>query len=235
LQPNKHLPKTAVFDPTTNSISIYHPLIINAGHTPATAPVVHSLADGAVVALWFGFNGMVLQLLDQQGLDTNQSPTLMGIDCVNGLPAINEHVFGQVSWCNTQPFFAAANASIAAGNLVIPDNGTEAGNLCPTSRSFEIVDAWPSDNVPTQYLLMSNGTVVQDTAANRAVCEHDRDQQCFGRSIAHKHYQTSHQLHYLLEPKSGQPRHHGPISCRRRTASVSEATRTGRTRPTERP
>lgn len=161
--------EAAIFDPATNSISIYHPLVIDAGTTPPVAPVVPTLANDSVVALWFGFNGLVLELLDTRGMDTNQSPTLQAIDCVNGLPGVSGDIFGQVSWCNTQPFFAAANNSIAAGSLIIPDIGTDSqGNPCPTSRSFEIVDACPSDNVPTQYILLPDGTTVQDTATNRA-------------------------------------------------------------------
>jgi hypothetical protein len=161
--------EAAIFDTATSSISIYHPLIISAGQTPATPPVVPNLTSTSIVGLWFGLNGNVLQLLDQNGQDTNQSPQLEGIDCVNGLPGVQGDVFGQVSWCNTIPFFTAANEAIVAGNLVVPPIGTDSiGNPCPTSRSFELVDACPSDNVPTQYLLLSNGGTVQDTAANRA-------------------------------------------------------------------
>ena len=58
---------------------------------------------------------------------------------------------------------------MAAGLTKIPPLGNDLlGNPCPTSRSFEITDACPSDNVPTQYLLTTNGSTAQDTAANRA-------------------------------------------------------------------
>jgi hypothetical protein len=160
--------EAAIYDPATGDISIYHPLVSNAGTKPAATPVVPTLPSGAVVALWFGFNGGVLQLLDTNGQDVNNSPTLKGIDCVNGLPGVQGDVFGQVSWCNAQNWFTAANAGIAAGKTVIPDLGVDLnGNACPTSRSFEIVDACPSDNVPTQYLLTGTATA-QDTAANKA-------------------------------------------------------------------
>lgn len=160
--------EASVFDPTTNTVLVYHPLVINDGTTPQAAPVVPVLPSGAIVGLWFGFNGNTLQLLDKEGRDTNESPILKAIDCVNGLPGVQGDVFGQVSWCNTQPFFAAANDSLSAGKLVIPDLGTDHnGRACPTTRSFEIVDACPSDNVPTQYLLLPDNSTVQDTAANR--------------------------------------------------------------------
>ncbi|KAF4632232.1 hypothetical protein G7Y89_g5895 [Cudoniella acicularis] len=176
--------EAAIFDPTTNTVSIYHPLVINAGKdlcefenckrkqadsslgtTPFAAPVVPTIPAGATVGLWFGFNGGVLKLVDANGLDTNNSPLLKAITCINGLAGVQGDVFGQVSWCNAQQFFAAANA----GKIVIPPLGTDInGATCPTSRSFEITDACPSDNVPTQYLLLADGRTAQDTAANRA-------------------------------------------------------------------
>jgi hypothetical protein len=160
--------EAAIVDPATGQISIYHPLVSNAGTPPAAAPVVPTLPAGAVVAFWLGFNGGVLQMLDTNGQDANNSPALKGIDCVNGLPGTQGDVFGQVSWCNTANFFTAANTAISSGKLVIPPLGTDSlGNACPTSRSFEIVDACPSDNVPTQYLLSGTATA-QDTAANKA-------------------------------------------------------------------
>jgi hypothetical protein len=157
--------EAAVFDPATNTISIYHPLVIDAGTQPAAANVVPTIPAGATVGLWFGFNGGVLKLVDANGLDTNNSPTLKGDNCINGLQGVQGDVFGQVSWCNAEQFFAAANA----GAITIPPLGTDStGATCPTSRSFEITDACPSDNVPTQYLLLPNGQTAQDTAANRA-------------------------------------------------------------------
>jgi hypothetical protein len=161
--------EAAIYDPATGDITIYHPLVLDAGKTAGAPPVVPTLPAGAVVALWFGFNGGVLQLLDVNGQDTNASPVLKGAECINGLAGVQGDVFGQVSWCNAQPWFEAANAGIAAGKTVIPDLGVDnLGNPCPTSRSFEITDACPSDNVPTQYLLLSDGSTAQDTAANRA-------------------------------------------------------------------
>lgn len=64
----------------------------------------------------------------------------------------------------------AVNAGIGAGTLVVPPLGVDTmGNPCPSSRSFKIVDACPSDNVPTQYLVnMNTRQTAQDTAANRA-------------------------------------------------------------------
>jgi hypothetical protein len=159
--------EAAVFDPATGGISIYHPLVTNAGEKPAAAPVVPTLPQGAIVGLWFGFNGVTLQLVDGAGNDANASPLLKSANCVNGLRGVVGDVFGQVSWCNAEQWFTAVNSGINAGSVVVPPLGLDKnGNQCITSRSFSITDADPSDNVPTQYILIGNATA-QDTNANR--------------------------------------------------------------------
>ena len=85
--------------------------------------------------------------------------------CVNGL---DRSLFSQFSYCNAVEFFQAADAAVAAGKLVIPPLGTGAdGQLCPSVRSFTVVDQDQSDNVPTNYLAF-NGQVAQYDAANVA-------------------------------------------------------------------
>ena len=58
----------AVLNPRTGQVSIYDPLVVNAGTQPAVAPVVPRLPAGAVVAVWFGYNGNTLTLA---GADQN--------------------------------------------------------------------------------------------------------------------------------------------------------------------
>ena len=160
--------EAAVID-SNGQISIYHPLIIDQGKTPQAAPVVPNLGSGSQVALFFGFNGGVLTLVDSNGADSNTSPVLQNLNCVNGLPGVQGDVFGQVSWCNTQPFWDAANAAVMRGQLQVPPLGTDnIGKLCPSTRSFEIIDQDQSDNLPTKYLLLGDGSTVQFTAANQA-------------------------------------------------------------------
>lgn len=160
--------EAAVID-SEGQISIYHPLIIDQGKSPQVAPVVPNLGAGSQVALFFGFNGGVLTLVDSNGEDTNTSPVLKDLQCVNGLPGTQGDVFGQVSWCNTERFWNAANAAVANGQLQVPSLGNDyLGKQCPSVRSFEIVDQDQSDNLPTKYLLLSDGSTVQFTAANQA-------------------------------------------------------------------
>jgi hypothetical protein len=78
-------------------------------------------------------------------------------------------LFTQYAYCNAPAFFAAANSAIASGDLKVPRLGIAAdGQACPTVRDFFVVDQDQSDNLPTLYLLTSNGTIAQDTRKNRA-------------------------------------------------------------------
>lgn len=148
-----------IFDPRADTFSVYSPLIIDQGTQPAVQPTVPTLPRGAVVGLWFGFNG---NNLTQQGATRN---ALRQGRCVNGLPG---SVFGQFSYCNAPAFFSAANRAIRAGRMQVPALGTaKDGQTCPTTRDFSVVDQDQSDNVQTQYLATANGQIAQFSAANQ--------------------------------------------------------------------
>jgi hypothetical protein len=150
--------QAAVIDPATGQISIYNPLVIDQGTTPAAPPVLPTLPANAVVALWFGSNGNDLTLQAAPGV-------LQASNCVNGLPGSD---FGQFAYCNTSDFFRAANKAIRLGQLQVPALGTATdGQPCPTVRSFFVVDQDQSDNLPTSYLVTSSG-MAQNTKANVA-------------------------------------------------------------------
>jgi len=149
----------AVLDPATGQISIYSPLVVDRGREPAIDPVVPILPQGAVVALWFGFNGDNLTL-------KGQGNSLQDSKCVNGLAG---SIFGQFAYCNAPDFFTAANQAIQAGKLKPPALGTaKDGQTCPTVRDFSIVDQDQSDNVTTKYLIDNRGRTAQLNAANTA-------------------------------------------------------------------
>ncbi len=123
--------QAAVIDPNAGTIGIYNPLVIDQGTQPAMKPVVPNIPQGAVVGIWFGFNGNNLTL---QG--TNNS--LQAGKCVNGS---NGTIFGQFAYCNAPAFFAAANQAIQAGKLTPPALGKAKDGLpCPTVRDFSVVD-----------------------------------------------------------------------------------------------
>ena len=153
----------AVFDPATGQISVYDPLVVDQGTQPAAAPVVPQLPQGAIVAVWFGFNGNNLTLNDMNG-------SLQAGQCVNG---INGSIFGQFAYCNAPAFFAGANKAIQAGTLVPPALGVgKDGLACPTVRDFGVVDMDQSDNVTTTYIVNpANGQTAQTNAANAAALQ----------------------------------------------------------------
>jgi hypothetical protein len=155
--------EAAVFDPATSQISIYHPLVIDAGTRPAIAPVVPALPANATVALWIGFNGTNLTL-------TSANPSnLSDARCVNGLPG---SIFTQVSYCNAPAFFKLANNAAINGTLKVPALATARdGQTCPTVRNFSIVDQDQSDNVSTMYLVTPRGRIAQRTKANLAALQ----------------------------------------------------------------
>ncbi|XXQ33486.1 PBP domain-containing protein [Plasmodiophora brassicae] len=143
--------EASIYDPATQTISVYHPLVINAGTQPAAPPVVPSLPANAIVGIWFGSNGDTLTLT---------GPGLANGNCVNGLP---DSLFGQVAYCNAVAFFQAARN---VQNVTPLGTGLDE-QPCPSTRDFAIVDMDQSDNVDTTYLLTASGQVAQNTAANR--------------------------------------------------------------------
>jgi hypothetical protein len=91
---------------------------------------------------------------------------------VNGIDGAN---FGQFAYCNAHAFFRAAHHAIREGKLTIPPLGVAVDGLpCPTVRSFFVVDQDQSDNLPTSYMVTSNG-LAQRTQANLALFPYGLD------------------------------------------------------------
>jgi hypothetical protein len=161
--------QATILDPATGRLSVYDPLVITKGTTPAVQPSVPDLPAGAVVTVDFGFNGTDLFQVGATADALKQG------NCMNGMPG---SIFGQVSFCNGTNFFNAASQDERAGKLKVPSAGTSAamvatdgalgtGKACPVTRNFDMVDQDPSDNVTTEYLLNpATGQTAQDTASN---------------------------------------------------------------------
>jgi hypothetical protein len=150
--------QAAIFDPKNSSISIYSPLVIDQGTTPAVPPVVPHIPSDAIVALWFGYNADNLTLVGATDSD------LANAHCVNGVAG---SVFSQYSYCNAVAFFQAADAAIADGSLKVPNLGKGRDGLpCPTVRDFFVVDQDQSDNLPTLYLITKSMQLMQYNQAN---------------------------------------------------------------------
>ena len=151
--------QAAVLDPATGSISIYNPLVITQGSTPAAPSVVPTLPANAVVALWFGYDGDTLTLQANPG-------ALHSAACVNGTR--NGGLFGQYAYCNAPAFFWAAHHAIHKGQLIVPPLGTaNDGKPCPSVRDFLVIDQDQSDNLPASFLVTQVG-LAQTTQANIA-------------------------------------------------------------------
>ncbi len=161
--------QATIINPATGKLSVYEPLVVDQGTTPAAPPVMPRLPRGAVVTIDFGFNGDNLtQVAGHRTRHHHRAGTnaLQQANCVNGTQG---SIFGQVSYCNATAFFNATNKAIGAGTLTIPALGTGTdGQPCPTTRSFAMVDQDQSDNVTSRYLLTPNGQTAQDNAANTA-------------------------------------------------------------------
>src|SRR5271165_843195 len=162
--------QATILNPRTGALSVYNPLVITQGTTPAVAPVVPKLPRNAIVTIDFGFNGTDLT---QVGATPN---ALQRGNCVNGLGSD----FGQVSFCNGINFFNTAFRLEREGRLFVPSAGRSAnivptagrlgtGTTCPTVRNFDMIDQDQSDNVTSIYLLNpATGQTAQDTTANAA-------------------------------------------------------------------
>jgi len=149
----------AWFDPNTNTIAAYNPLVITMGTKPAIAPTPVTVPAGASVGLWFGINGNTLTLSDN-----NNGANVQAGACVNGIP---NSIFGQYAYCNAPQFFTAATAAVTAGTLKAPPLGmANDGQICPTTHDFFVVDMDQSDNVITAYLISAQQLIAQATTTN---------------------------------------------------------------------
>ncbi|HKN96570.1 MAG TPA: hypothetical protein VJX10_05600 [Pseudonocardiaceae bacterium] len=151
--------EATIINTATGALSVYRPLVVDAGSQPAAPEIVPKLPAHAVVGIWFGFNGDNLTLRSQHG-------SLRAGNCVNGSRG---SIFGQFAFCDAAPFFAAAHAAIRRGQITIPAVGTGKDGLpCMTTRDYGLVDQDQSDNVITSYLVLPDGSMAQDNSANAA-------------------------------------------------------------------
>lgn len=135
--------QATIFDPATNTLTVYNPVVKDAGQALlGAAPPVPVLPPGAVVSIWVGFNNDTLKM--------------------TGLGRGSFVNFAQQSYANSIPFFSAVNRAVRRGTLAVPPLGTSPvdGMACPSSRDFSIVDQDQSDNNVQSYPAygVSNGS-----------------------------------------------------------------------------
>ena len=158
--------EAVILDLDTNSLSVYHPLIINTGSMPLVPPIQFSMPKNALVGIWFGSNGMSISLTPltsiQQGL------------CIYNIGGVtSQDTFGQFAHCNGAAFFETIKQLIFKNvpfNPPVPPLGMASdGESCLTTRDFTLVDMDPSDNVITMYLVdMATGKTAQNSVNNQA-------------------------------------------------------------------
>ncbi len=159
--------QAAILDPANGKISVYSPLVIDAGTQPLVVPTPPQLPANAVVGIWGGGNdnnttlqGIGGQVVMGRKLRLGGTGVQQG-NCVNG---VQNSVFGQFWYCNAVNFFRAAKKA----NVQLPALGMDMDGMpCPTVRDFFVVDQDQSDNVQTTYLDV-RGQIAQNTAANSA-------------------------------------------------------------------
>jgi hypothetical protein len=154
-----------IFDLDTNSLSIYHPLIVDFQTNPLVQPLPFVMPTNNMVAIHFGSNGMAIKLFPP--LSVQQGNCVYGI---GGTTSLDQ--FGQFSHCNAVAFFEKIKALILKNvplHPPIPELGTASDGMpCPTTRDFFLVDMDPSDNVVTTYLVdMATGKTAQNSFANQ--------------------------------------------------------------------
>jgi hypothetical protein len=154
-----------ILDLDTNSLSIYHPLIVDFQTTPLIQPLPFIMPQNSLVAIHFGSNGMAIKLFPP--LSVQQGNCVFGIG-----GAMSMDQFGQFSHCNAVAFFEKIKSLIVNHiplNPPIPELGIASDGMpCPTTRDFFLVDMDPTDNVVTTYLVdMNTGKTAQNNLANQ--------------------------------------------------------------------
>jgi hypothetical protein len=159
--------EAVILDLDTNSLSVYHPLVINAGTTPLVPPVTFNMPKNSLVGIWFGSNAVSISLSPLTSIQQGQ--------CIYNIGGItSQDTFGQFAHCNAISFFQKIKELILNKiplNPPIPDLGFASdGEPCLTTRDFALVDMDPSDNVVTTYLIdMATGKTAQNTFNNQNV------------------------------------------------------------------
>ena len=155
--------ESTILDIDTGKLFVYNPLVINKNTEPA-APIIAGILPANYVAIInIGSNGVGLNLIPSQNSTfytySNFKNSLEHGNCIDGFYG---SIFGQVAYCNADLFFKTANQLISNKVLTVPPIPVaNLGDICPTVRSFSIVDQDQSDNVNTQYLVTYDMKIAQ--------------------------------------------------------------------------
>ena len=162
--------QATILNPRTGALSVYNPLVITQGTTPAVAPVVPKLPRDAIVTIDFGFNGDEPDPGRRDAQRAAPGP-------LRQRPRIALRPAVVLQRHRLLPRGVHADGLRAAARAVPGDLGQDradrgplgTGRACPNVRNFDMIDQDQSDNVTSVYLLNpATGQTAQDTAANEA-------------------------------------------------------------------
>jgi hypothetical protein len=156
--------EATIVDATTGQLFVYYPLVLDVGMTPVIPILRATLPTNNIVVIHFGTNGNTLTLIPTKDKSSSLDSMHNG-NCINGLPG--GMIFGQFAYCNAINFFRVVNQLIIAGKINPPPlQNSRLGDICPTTRSFAVVDQDQSDNVLSQYLVINGNIIAQDYPLN---------------------------------------------------------------------
>ena len=156
------IPDSAVFveatilDIDNGKLYVYYPLVVDNGKSIDIPIITSVLPINNIVTIYIGANSDSVTLLSS----AYSSVSLDQGNCVNG---IKNSIFGQVAYCNAVNFYEKVNLLIKQGLIIVPPlKNSFLGDICPTVRSFSVIDQDQSDNVLSSYILTTDMKVAQD-------------------------------------------------------------------------
>ena len=149
--------EATILDKNSGKIFIYSPLVIDIDTEPAVKPKVLTLPINNVVTIHFGTNAESITLISERGITQGS--------CINGF---SNSIFGQFAHCNAVNFFEIISSLIYRNIISIPPiKNSNLCDICPTTRSFSVVDQDQSDNVLTKYIITTDLKLAQDSVVNK--------------------------------------------------------------------
>ena len=156
--------ESTIVDLITGELFVYYPLILDNGTFPVVPILKTILPKTYSTIISFGSNGESIKLIPSR----NDPNSLINANCNYGIDnngTISQ--FGQVAFCNAVNFYDNINKLIMKNLVKIPNIGkTQKGDICPTTRSYQVVDADPNDNSLSTYIITENMEVVQNYPEN---------------------------------------------------------------------
>jgi len=160
--------ESTILDIDTGKFFVYSPLVIDKDTSPAIPIIRNTLPVNHITIINIGSNGDSVRLIPSINSDfymySKFKNSLEDGNCINGF---EDSLFGQVAYCNGELFFKTVNKLIVNKIINVPPIPvSNLGDICPTVRSFAVVDQDQSDNVNTQYIITNDMKIAQYYSSN---------------------------------------------------------------------